>query len=222
MAAQSGIYEIVNTVNGKRYIGSAKNFTQRFHTHRSDLRRGRHANAKLANAWNKYGETAFEFRPLFTCAVADLIFYEQRAIEGLSPEYNICMTAGSSLGRRRSPETAQKMRFVNTGRKHPPEFGEAIAARKRGKPLSDETKAKIRTAKLGGKASAETRAKMSAMRLNPSGETRAKMSMAHRGNTHLLGHVHTPETRAKMSATHTARNALKRQLSEQSGSDHEP
>lgn len=27
---QSGIYEILNTVNGKRYIGSAKNFSKRW------------------------------------------------------------------------------------------------------------------------------------------------------------------------------------------------
>ena len=36
---QSGIYEILNTVNGKRYIGSAKNFSKRWWGHTNPQKR---------------------------------------------------------------------------------------------------------------------------------------------------------------------------------------
>ena len=57
----SGIYAIVNCVNGKRYVGSAVNFRRRLYGHRSHLRRGTHHNHHLQTAWVKYGHDAFVF-----------------------------------------------------------------------------------------------------------------------------------------------------------------
>ena len=43
-----GVYCIINTVNGKRYVGStASSFKQRFMQHIQKLRRGAHANKHL-------------------------------------------------------------------------------------------------------------------------------------------------------------------------------
>lgn len=67
MENQSGIYEIVNTVNGKRYIGSAKKFKIRWSKHVSALRLCKHHSRHLQAAWNKYGEAAFKFLPILTC-----------------------------------------------------------------------------------------------------------------------------------------------------------
>lgn len=57
-----GVYAIVNTVNGKTYIGSSANIQHRWQDHRRDLRGGRHHSSILQRAWNKYGESVFEFQ----------------------------------------------------------------------------------------------------------------------------------------------------------------
>ena len=57
----SGIYEIVNTVTGKRYVGSAVNLEKRELSHFSGLRRGDHRKAHFQHSFDKYGESAFEF-----------------------------------------------------------------------------------------------------------------------------------------------------------------
>ena len=42
-----GIYAIVNTANGRRYIGSSADLARRWKVHRKDLERGTHANVHL-------------------------------------------------------------------------------------------------------------------------------------------------------------------------------
>lgn len=49
----SGIYAITNVITGEMYHGSSNNLTKRKARHWSDLRRNKHANAYLQNAWNK-------------------------------------------------------------------------------------------------------------------------------------------------------------------------
>jgi group I intron endonuclease len=108
----SGIYEIRNKLNGKRYVGSAKNIFGRWKKHKNCLVRNEH-NVKLQNAWNKYGESAFEFNVILWCAVLDLIRYEQLFIDGYDTfknGYNACPTAGSSLGFKHSEETKALLR----------------------------------------------------------------------------------------------------------------
>jgi group I intron endonuclease len=56
-----GIYCIENIVNSKKYIGQSTNIHARWRQHLSYLRRGKHCNEKLQNAWNKYGEMNFKF-----------------------------------------------------------------------------------------------------------------------------------------------------------------
>jgi len=67
----TGIYEILNTVNGKWYRGQVQadyGFEGRFKQHRAILNRGACENKHLQGAWNKYGEDAFTFRVLSTCS----------------------------------------------------------------------------------------------------------------------------------------------------------
>lgn len=58
---KSGIYKIINKIDGKYYIGSSINLLKRFYKHKLELRKNTHHNKKLQNAWNKYGEHNFEF-----------------------------------------------------------------------------------------------------------------------------------------------------------------
>lgn len=73
----SGIYAIINKVNGYRYIGQSVNITNRLWQHKSLLRNNHHTYKNgdlslLQKAWNKYGEESFEFKIIEFCEVDKL------------------------------------------------------------------------------------------------------------------------------------------------------
>lgn len=78
-----GIYEILNTVNNKAYIGSSINIKGRWQKHKALLRHNKHENKKLQNAWNKYGEDNFKFSILEECDVKNLLDIEQNYLDNL-------------------------------------------------------------------------------------------------------------------------------------------
>ena len=106
----SGVYAIENILNGKQYIGSTSNLRKRRLDHFGTLRQGKHDNEHLQRAFNLYGEDAFVFRHLLVCELFELLRYEQGLIDAITPEYNMCQVAGSSLGRKTSDETKEKLR----------------------------------------------------------------------------------------------------------------
>lgn len=53
--SDSGVY-LIEIANHK-YVGSAKNFHNRWTDHRRKSRAGNAVNQKFQNAWNKYGES---------------------------------------------------------------------------------------------------------------------------------------------------------------------
>lgn len=89
----SGVYCIMNTQNGKKYIGSSRNIYNRWLKHRANLRGNYHPNSHLQNAWNKYGEGSFHFFILCKCSEELLLEREQEYIDKLNPEYNIMLEA---------------------------------------------------------------------------------------------------------------------------------
>lgn len=188
----SGIYEIVNTVNGARYIGSATRMSKRFSAHRCYLRKGNHHSYRLQRAWDKYGEAVFEFRPILMCTTAELLLREQWAVDTYRPGYNIAAVAGNAMrGRHHSPETKAR-----------------ISASTRGRTCTAATRARISAAGIGRPQSAESRRKRSiAMQGNKyavgsQGRRGAKATPATRlrlSNSHM-GKSPTPETRRRMSA----------------------
>lgn len=113
----SGIYQIRNVVNGKRYIGSAVCFRNRWASHRSHLRKGKHSSSHLQNAWNKWGEEFFAFEVIEICNAQQLIEREQSWFDSVRPEYNISPTAGSPLGVRHSDEFKRKVSERFKGKK---------------------------------------------------------------------------------------------------------
>ncbi len=60
----AGIYQIINLVNGKIYVGSSNNLYNRKKSHLSCLRNNRHENPHLQSAWDKYKERNFDFEIL--------------------------------------------------------------------------------------------------------------------------------------------------------------
>ena len=206
---QSGIYIILNTVNSTKYIGSAVNIKCRFRSHVRDLEKGLHQRY-LQNAWNKHGQSSFQFLELEYCEKDKLIEREQYWINHFKSfdrknGYNIAPIAGNCLGVKHSNETRDKFRQVKigktlseehkekiritmTGRKRPKEFCEKLSRAtkgKRKKSLSEETKQKMRLAHLG---------------IPVSEETRQKISEAQKGsNNSMYGKKVSDETKEKIS-----------------------
>ena len=105
-----GVYEIVNKINNKVYIGSTKNIRKRRNYHFRYLKNNNHPNKKLQNAYNKYGENNFSFNIIYRIVdFEDIVnlkekllnseqywmdYYNSYGIGG----YNIAKIAGSCLG----------------------------------------------------------------------------------------------------------------------------
>jgi group I intron endonuclease len=202
MQLNTGIYEIKNTTNGKRYIGSAIDFQTRFKAHLNALRKNKHPNRHLQFAWNKYGEQAFVFNVILYCSSQNLLFYEQRALDVYNTLYNLAPTAGSQLGVHFSDEGKANISKAKKGKSitKPP-------------PRSDEHRAAISKALKGKKLSEETRRKMSEAQKNTvrkprSEETKRKISESRKGippwNKGRIG-VYSEETLARISETSTGR-----------------
>lgn len=86
----SGVYRIVNIVNGHCYIGQSKDLHARAVDHFCLLDHGKHYNPYLQNAYNKYGRGSFVFDVLETPVKwGHLDDREQYFIELLKPTYNI-------------------------------------------------------------------------------------------------------------------------------------
>lgn len=113
MTEKPGIYCIRHCGSGRVYVGSAGNFSKRWHAHRKALRTGSHRNQHLQAAWSKYGEAAFDFEILeFT---RDFDAREQHwmdTLEAYAQGFNLCPIARSSRGRVASPEEVARRRVL--------------------------------------------------------------------------------------------------------------
>jgi len=194
----SGVYDILNTVNGKLYVGSTV-FTirNRLIDHRHRLRRGVHPNRHLQAAWNKYGEAWFRFRVREVCTPQECLDRETYWIGSLRATdtrcgYNVCREGCNRQGVRHSAAARMKMseakRGKPNGRKgipHTEETKARIAAVKRGKPLNIETRMKMSAAQKGRPKSAEHKAKTRTThwsRSSQAEEVKAKISAGLRRN----------------------------------------
>jgi group I intron endonuclease len=146
----SGIYKILCLSDGKSYIGSAKNLSKRWWTHRRALNRKQHGNIHLQHAWDKYGASNFEFSVVEQVEDLNyLVITEQHWLDATDNLFNICPIAGSSLGRVASTETRQKMSLARQGKIHDEETCKKIGEANRRRLITDETKRKQAEAKLG-------------------------------------------------------------------------
>lgn len=118
--SNSGIYAIINVVNGKVYIGSTTNFETRWKDYREDLIRGSHGNSYLQRSWDKYGRCAFvfmicEYIDSFKCLKEREQYWLDfhRMCAGV---YNIALVIESPmLGRKHTKESRLRMSEVAMG-----------------------------------------------------------------------------------------------------------
>lgn len=59
-----GIYSLINTTTGTRYIGHSSDIQSRLNSHGRDLINQKHTNFWLQEDWNRYGVRAFAFEVL--------------------------------------------------------------------------------------------------------------------------------------------------------------
>lgn len=169
MTAQSGIYQVLNTVTSKCYIGGSKELGRRLSRHKTELSKNTHPNKKLQRAWNKYGPVAFTFRIIENCEISELTAREQYWINhhnAVEAGYNICPQARTCAGRklsarhvariqvsragyRHSEQTREKMRLAQTGKKRSPQHINNMSKSLTGMPKSREHIEKVRSALKG-------------------------------------------------------------------------
>lgn len=102
---KSGIYYIINKINGKTYVGSGQDLAKRLALYfkHSELRRFKRP---IHSALLKYGHENFKLEILeYVYSKQDLIKREQFYINELTPEYNILKIAYSLAGYKHTDET---------------------------------------------------------------------------------------------------------------------
>lgn len=106
----SGIYVITNTVTGEQYVGSTIDFEQRWASHQTTLRWGRHANRVLQQSWRESGAEAFTFTILEEVADQEVLHARELFyINSLRPALNIVSTE-----RARQPRSSEHKEILNT------------------------------------------------------------------------------------------------------------
>lgn len=193
-----GIYQIKNVINGNAYIGQSVELNRRSRDHFQRLKNNNHENGHLQKAFKKYGKENFSFDILLYCESFEITRYEQKIVDILKPEYNICKECVDSpkgikrtdeskhkmslaaIGRKHTEETKRKISLANKGRKVSEEGRHNMTGARTGHAMSEETKQKISKSLTGRKRSEETKQKMSLARNKRiiSKETRNKLSLA--------------------------------------------
>ncbi len=191
----SGIYKIVNTRNGKIYIGSSVKLKYRFYSHNRELKLNSHRNKILQRIYNKYGNV-FKFEMIEYCKREKLIEREQYWMNKLNPEYNLLPVAGNNTGFKHSAETKAKMSIAQKGKVRTEEARKNMSDAHKGKFQSEESKIKRSIALKGRIHTAEALAKQKATKASRtyivSDETKVKRKLARKGK------LHSPETKEKM------------------------
>lgn len=181
----SGLYRIINKVNGKFYIGSSSDINRRFISHKNYLNKNKHDNIHLQNAWNKYGKENFLFEIYKKCDINTLIEEEQKELNiwvGNSICYNVrkdakCPVAPgekrpewvckkiseSQIGKVRwTEEQRKKMSIDRIGRTHSKETKQKMC----GREVTIETRMKISNSSVGKLCLLDTCSKISNTKKN--------------------------------------------------------
>jgi len=119
----SGIYQIINLLNGKKYIGSAVSLKSRLKTHKRLLTTNNHFNSHLQSSWIKYGENNFKFEILIECSVDELREKEESCIKQFNSNnneygYNKRLNCDTNLGIKFTELHRKNLSLSHIGNKH--------------------------------------------------------------------------------------------------------
>lgn len=134
------LYEAINLINGKRYIGITKfGLKARRNQHIWTAHSGR--GSAFGAAIRKYGQDNFKFRALVVCSDFDYAkLIEIATIWRFKPEYNMTAGGDGCVGFKHSEEHKARMTLLQKGKQY------AL-----GRTLTEEHKQCIRQARLSGK-----------------------------------------------------------------------
>lgn len=177
----SGIYKIINRINGKYYVGSSNDIlgkSGRWQEHRNDLTANRHKNKHLQRAWIKYGENRFNFLIIENVIETQLLIIEQKYLDIARSEkencYNTKFIAGGGSTKDEWTEERRKNMSISL----------------KGRIIDDKWRENLKKAAKTKIISEETKKRMS--------EKKKEKMM---GNKQWVGRKHSPETLEKMRKT---------------------
>lgn len=200
----TGIYKIINNVDGKYYVGRSLNVNGRVQFHFKLLSKNKHFNYKLQEAYNQCGRDNFRWEIVEECDSSNISEREQEFLNEckLDPNksYNLSYLS-DSIGAD-SEEIRRRISKANKGRKFTEEHKLKISLALKGikrKPISNETRLKMSKSHKG-KLVGE---------LNPmfgkrfSDEQKQKWSENRKGhlNSNYKGKQMTNEVRERISNT---------------------
>jgi group I intron endonuclease len=130
---KTGVYTITNTIDNKVYVGYAKDIHARLRAHKYYLREGKHVNAYLQRAVDKYGLNSFKFEVLEECLyhLAPAIeHYWCNVLKTAEEEYgyNLLPTAVNGKPTYLRESTRMKLSASHKGHKRSPEAQAKISA----------------------------------------------------------------------------------------------
>ena len=147
----SGIYKIINKVNGKYYIGSSKDIKQRWHKHIYTLSLNKHKNNYLQRAWNKYGKDSFDWIVVEEVPIEKLLEVEQKYLDNTHLNNDICYNLNSKasgggwneVSKKKLSKKHKGKRNPFFGKKHSLKIKEMISKSSKERKHSLESKKKM-------------------------------------------------------------------------------
>lgn len=200
----SGIYKIINIINGIYYIGRSKNIFRRLYDHITDLKNNKHINDYLQNAWNKYGYINFNFLILEN-STQDPLLKDNNILQKLEQDYldiafgeeNLCYNLnlqanGGEISEYSRQKISNKLKGKPKSLEHKLQLSIANKGLRKGIPLTEKTKQKLSLSKIG------VLPWIKGKKHKP--ETIEKMRKRHRGKKLSQEHIKNL-ARAKISST---------------------
>ncbi len=144
------LYQILNKIDGKFYLGTTCDIDRRWREHKKALSEGNHHSIYLQRAWNKYGEDSFQFkviRIILKQRRKEIEQYFLNKFQCYDPfiGYNMNKKVDSRYGRPMSDEAKRKMSLSKKGKPSP----------RKGIKASEETKRKLSESHKGQRMSEE-------------------------------------------------------------------
>jgi group I intron endonuclease len=211
---KSGVYKLINLINNRIYIGSAKGFKQRWYQHHYSLKNNKHSNKFLQADYNKCGEDAFKFEVLVVTNgdKQERLLIEEQYISQFYDKgedcYNLCNRAISREGTISNNPLSTKEK-------------KSISMKEAWKRMLVETKEKrselIRAAHSTPEAKQrikekwqdkEYKEKMKQYSKQNGGWNKGMKFSQYSGINHPMhGKIHSQETREKISQSRKGKNA---------------